>query len=59
MKTKLNGEERKILKAYEKGELKGVKNLKTKKRKHKAYAKSSLATLNHNSSNRNGFFKGR
>jgi len=42
MKAKLNREEREILKAYENGELKSVKNLEAEKKRHRVYAKASL-----------------
>jgi predicted DNA binding CopG/RHH family protein len=42
MKGKLSKEEQEILRAYEKGELKSVKNLETEKKKHVSYAKAAL-----------------
>lgn len=42
MKAKLSREEREILRAYENGELKSVKNLEVEKKKHIVYAKASL-----------------
>jgi len=42
MKNKLNKEEQGILRAYEKGQLKSVKNLETEKKKQTTYAKASL-----------------
>jgi len=42
MKGKLSREEQEILKAYERGELKSVKNLEAEKKKHATYAKASL-----------------
>jgi predicted DNA binding CopG/RHH family protein len=42
MKDKISREEQEILRAYERGELKSVKNLETEKKKHMTYAKASL-----------------
>ncbi len=42
MKTKLNSEEREILRAYENGELKSVNDPKEEKKRHVTYAKASL-----------------
>jgi hypothetical protein len=40
MKSKLNRGEQLVLRAYEKGELKSVKNLKSARKKHTTYAKA-------------------
>jgi predicted DNA binding CopG/RHH family protein len=42
MKTKLSKEEQAILKAYEKGELKSVKDAQGEKKRHVHYAKDAL-----------------
>ena len=42
MKDNLSREEREVLKAYQRGELKSVKNLEAEKKKHVAYAKASI-----------------
>lgn len=42
MKVKLNRYEREILRAYEKGELKSVKNVEAEKKKYQTYARETL-----------------
>ncbi len=42
MKDKLTKDEQEILRAYEAGELKSVKNLSGEKRKYEAYARETL-----------------
>jgi predicted DNA binding CopG/RHH family protein len=42
MKDKLTREEREVLRAFQKGELKSVKDSAAEKKQHTAYAKASL-----------------